>query len=75
MLADGSESSTELKLEFRTSEPNGVLLAAAGLLLQLKDGAVSIFILNTFRYTWTLFQLLPIDSLTYLPFLPTARRV
>lgn len=40
--ADGGEPSTELKLMFRTSEPNGVLLAAAGLLLQVMDGAVSV---------------------------------
>ncbi|XP_026738306.1 laminin subunit alpha-1-like, partial [Trichoplusia ni] len=40
MTSDGSESSMELRLQFRTSEPNGVLLAAAGLLLEVKDGAV-----------------------------------
>ncbi|XP_075991835.1 wing blister isoform X2 [Anticarsia gemmatalis] len=40
LVADQTESSTELKLQFRTSEPNGVLLAAAGLLLQVQDGAV-----------------------------------
>ncbi|XP_047041515.1 laminin subunit alpha-1-like [Helicoverpa zea] len=38
-LAAGAE---ELRLQFRTSEPDGVLLAAAGLLLEIKDGAVSI---------------------------------
>nr|XP_049708408.1 laminin subunit alpha-1 [Helicoverpa armigera] len=36
-LAAGAE---ELRLQFRTSEPDGVLLAAAGLLLEIKDGAV-----------------------------------
>ncbi|KAH9636205.1 hypothetical protein HF086_007157 [Spodoptera exigua] len=41
LTSDGSEASTELRLQFRTSEPNGVLLAAAGLLLEVKDGAVS----------------------------------
>ncbi|KAF9819861.1 hypothetical protein SFRURICE_004215 [Spodoptera frugiperda] len=40
LTSDGSEASTELRLQFRTSEPNGVLLAAAGLLLEVKDGAV-----------------------------------
>ncbi|KAJ8726017.1 hypothetical protein PYW07_000715 [Mythimna separata] len=40
LASDGSEASTELRLQFRTSEPNGVLLAAAGLLLEVKDGAV-----------------------------------
>lgn len=40
LVSDGTETSTELRLQFRTSEPNGVLFAAAGLLLEIKDGAV-----------------------------------
>ncbi|KAL0848796.1 hypothetical protein ABMA28_013221 [Loxostege sticticalis] len=47
-FGEGPEASTEIRLQFRSGEPSGILLATRGLLLELKDGAVILT-----RYSWS----------------------